>query len=64
MIMNMPFFVSNTGHSNEKIARRYEKRVNRENYIKEAKYNKSVGGLLLKSFWANKGGFSTDVADI
>jgi hypothetical protein len=32
----------------------YEKRGNAENYIKEAKYDMTVGYLLLQSFWANE----------
>ncbi len=35
----------------------YEKRGNSENYIKEAKYDMSLGHLLLKSFWANEAMF-------
>jgi len=35
----------------------YEKYGNSENYIKEAKYNMSVGHLLLKSFWSNEAVF-------
>jgi hypothetical protein len=32
----------------------YEKRSNEENFIKEIKYDISVGRLLLKSYWANE----------
>ena len=48
----------NTVFSNEYTARSYdEKRGNCENYIKESKYDRNVGRLLLKSFWANEAGF-------
>jgi hypothetical protein len=45
--------VTNTEPPSEKVVISYEKRGNCENYIKEAKYDMSVGHLLLKSFWAN-----------
>ena len=51
------FYVTNTDFSNEETARGYEKRGNCENYIKESKYDMSVGSLLLKSFWANEAVF-------
>ena len=51
------FYVTNTDFSNEEAARGYEKRGNCENYIKESKYDMSVGSLLLKSFWANEAVF-------
>jgi hypothetical protein len=51
------FYVTNTACSDEETARGYEKRGNCENYIKEAKYDMSVGSLILKSFWANEAVF-------
>jgi hypothetical protein len=51
------FFVTNTDLTSEEVATSYEKRGNCENYIKEAKYDMSVGHLLLKSFWANEAVF-------
>jgi len=48
------YFVTNTELSSEKVVIAYEKRGNAENYIKEAKYDMSVGHLLLQSFWANE----------
>lgn len=51
------FFVTNTELPSEKVVISYEKRGNCENYIKEAKYDMSVGRLLLKSFWANEAVF-------
>ena len=51
------FFVTNTDLASEKVVISYEKRGNAENYIKEAKYDMSVGHLLLKSFWANEAVF-------
>lgn len=51
------FYVTNTNCSGEETARGYEKSGNCENYIKEAKYDMSVGSLLLKSFWANEAVF-------
>ena len=48
------FFVTNIDLLPEKVVISYEKRGNSENYIKEAKYDMSVGHLLLKSFWANE----------
>jgi hypothetical protein len=51
------FFVTNTELPSEKVVISYEKRGNCENYIKEAKYDMSVGHLLLKSFWANEAVF-------
>ena len=51
------FFVTNTELPSEKVVISYEKRGNAENYIKEAKYDMSVGHLLLKSFWANEAVF-------
>ena len=51
------FFVTNTELLSEKVVISYEKRGNAENYIKEAKYDMSVGHLLLKSFWANEAVF-------
>ena len=51
------FFVTNTELLSEKVFISYEKRGNAENYIKEAKYDMSVGHLLLKSFWANEAVF-------
>ncbi len=40
------FFVTNIALLSEKMVISYEKRGNSENYIKEAKYNMSVGHLL------------------
>ena len=51
------FFVTNTALESEAVVLSYEKRGNAENYIKEAKYDMSVGHLLLKSFWANEAVF-------
>ena len=51
------FFVTNTDLESEAGVLSYEKRGNAENYIKEAKYDMSVGHLLLKSFWANEAVF-------
>lgn len=51
------FFVTNTDIESEAVVLSYEKRGNAENYIKEAKYDMSVGHLLLKSFWANEAVF-------
>jgi len=51
------FFVTNTDLTSEKVVISYEKRGNAENYIKEAKYDMSVGHLILKSFWANEAVF-------
>ncbi len=51
------FFVTNTDLESEAVLLSYEKRGNAENYIKEAKYDMSVGHLLLKSFWANEAVF-------
>lgn len=51
------FFVTNIDLLSEKVVISYEKRGNSENYIKEAKYDMSVGHLLLKSFWANEAVF-------
>lgn len=51
------FFVTNTDLGSEAVVLSYEKRGNAENYIKEAKYDISVGHLLLKSFWANEAVF-------
>ena len=51
------FFVTNTALPSEKVVISYEKRGNAENYIKEAKYDMSVGHLILKSFWANEAVF-------
>ena len=51
------FFVTNTDLESEAVVLSYEKRGNAENYIKEAKYDMSVGHLLLKSFWANEAVF-------
>ena len=51
------FFVTNTDLRSEKVVILYEKRGNAENYIKEANYDRSVGHLLLKSFWANEAVF-------
>ena len=51
------FFVTNTDLESESVVLSYEKRGNAENYIKEAKYDMSVGYLLLKSFWANEAVF-------
>jgi len=49
------FFVTNkTELLPEEVVEFYEKRVNYENYIKEAKYDMAVGHLLLQSFWANE----------
>ncbi len=48
------FFVTNTEQSSEEVVEFYEKRGNCENYIKEAKYDMTVGHLLLQSFWANE----------
>lgn len=49
------FFVTNkTELSSEEVVLFYEKRGNCENYIKEAKYDMTVGHLLLQSFWANE----------
>lgn len=48
------FYVTNTDLSPEEVVDFYQKRGNSENYIKEAKYDMSVGQLLLKSFWANE----------
>ena len=48
------FFVTNTEQSSEEMVDFYQKRVNCENYIKEAKYDMAVGHLLLQSFWANE----------
>ena len=49
------FFVANkTEFSSEEVVEFYEKRGNCENYIKEAKYDMTVGHLLLQSFWANE----------
>jgi Transposase DDE domain group 1 len=38
----------------EEVVEFYEKRGNCETYIKEAKYDMTVGHLLLQSFWANE----------
>ena len=54
---NYFFFVTNTDLESEAVVLSYEKRGNAENYIKEAKYDMSVGHLLLKSFWANEAVF-------
>ena len=54
---NYFFFVTNTDLESEAVVISYEKRGNAENYIKEAKYDMSVGHLLLKSFWANEAVF-------
>ena len=51
------FFVTNTELPSEKVVISYEKRGNSENYIKEAKYDMSVGHLLLKLFWSNEAVF-------
>jgi hypothetical protein len=51
------FFITNTSLPSEKVVISYEKRGNAENYIKEAKYDMSVGHLILKSFWANEAVF-------
>jgi hypothetical protein len=51
------FFVTNTKLPSENVVISYEKRGNSENYIKEAKYDMSVGHLLLNSFWANEAVF-------
>ncbi|MBK5262751.1 MAG: transposase, partial [Peptostreptococcaceae bacterium] len=51
------FFVTNTELPSEKVVISYKKRGNAENYIKEAKYDMSVGHLLLKSFCANEAVF-------
>ncbi len=51
------FFVTNIDLESESVVLSYEKRGNAENYIKEAKYDMSVGYLLLKSFWANEAVF-------
>jgi len=51
------FFVTNTDLESESVVLSYEKHGNAENYIKEAKYDMSVGHLLLKSFWANEAVF-------
>lgn len=51
------FFVTNTDLESEAVVLSYEKRGNAENYIIEAKYDMSVGHLLLKSFWANEAVF-------
>lgn len=51
------FFVTNIDLESEAVVLSYEKRGNAENYIKEAKYDMSVGHLLLKSFWANEAVF-------
>jgi hypothetical protein len=51
------FFVTNIDLLSEKVVIAYEKRGNTENYIKEAKYDMSVGHLLLKSFWSNEAVF-------
>jgi hypothetical protein len=51
------FFVTNTTLPSEEVVISYEKRGNAENYIKEAKYDMSVGHLILKSFWANEAVF-------
>ena len=51
------FFVTNIDLESESVVLSYEKRGNAENYIKEAKYDMSVGHLLLKSFWANEAVF-------
>jgi hypothetical protein len=48
------FFVINTDLSSEEVVDFYQKRGNRENDIKEAKYDVAVGQLLLKSFWSNE----------
>ena len=47
------FFVTNIDLLSEKVVT-YKKRGSSENYSKEAKYDMSVGHLLLKSFWANE----------
>ena len=54
---NYFFFVTNAVLESEAVVVSYEKRGNAENYIKEAKYDMSVGHLLLKSFWANEAVF-------
>ena len=54
---NYFFFVTNTDLESEAVVLSYEKCGNAENYIKEAKYDMSVGHLLLKSFWANESVF-------
>lgn len=51
------FFVTNIDLESEAVVLSYEKRGNAENYIKEAKYDMSVGHLLFKSFWANEAVF-------
>jgi len=43
------YFVSNTEMASEKVVIAYEKRGNAENYIKEAKYDMTVGHLLLQN---------------
>jgi hypothetical protein len=48
------FFVTNTERSSDEVVEFYEKRLNCENYIKEAKYDMAVGRLLLQSFWVNE----------
>jgi len=48
------FFVTSTALSPEEAVDFYQKRGNSENFIKEAKYDKAVGQLLLKSFWSNE----------
>ena len=51
------FFVTNIDLLPEKVVIWYEKLGNNENYIKEAKYDRAVGHLLLKSFGANESVF-------
>jgi len=48
------FFVTNTELSPEEAVDFYQKRGNSENYIKEAKYDMTVGQLLLQSFYSNE----------
>lgn len=48
------FYVTNPELPSEYVVISYEKHRNAEIYIKEAKYNRAVGYLLLKPFWANE----------
>jgi len=48
------FYVTNTGLSPGQLVDFYQKRGNSENFIKEDKYDKAVGQMLLKSFWSNE----------
>ena len=50
-------YVTNTTWKLADTVKFYEKRGNCENYIKETKYDMSIGSLKMKSFWANEAFF-------